>query len=156
MLRLSRLTDYAVVVLIRLSESERGHAADAVQTSPGIAAVTGVPEPTVAKVLKALTCAGLVASQRGARGGYRLARPLGAISICDVIAAVDGPIALTACVDGGIGGCDVASLCAVKGRWDLVNAVIRDALHRITLAEMRTASVPPALRPPAAAPAAAE
>ncbi|HET9019283.1 MAG TPA: Rrf2 family transcriptional regulator, partial [Acetobacteraceae bacterium] len=121
MLRLSKLTDYAVVVLIRLCEGERGGADDPVQTSPGIATATGVPEPTVAKVLKALAGDGLVVSQRGARGGYRLARPLDAISISDVIRAVDGPIALTACVDGGAGGCDVESLCAVKGRWDLVN-----------------------------------
>ncbi len=151
MLRLSKLTDYAVVVLIRLSEGERAPARccaeDAVQTSPGIANATGVPEPTVAKVLKALAGAGLVVSQRGARGGYRLARPLSEIAVADVITAVDGPIALTACVDGGAGGCDVQSLCAVRGRWDLVNAAIREALTGITLAEMREASVPPAFRP---------
>jgi Rrf2 family protein len=105
-----------------------------------------VPEPTVAKVLKALAGANLVASQRGAHGGYRLARPLDTISVADVISAVDGPIALTACVDGGAGGCDVQSMCAVKGRWDLVNAAIRGALTAITLADMRHASVPPALR----------
>lgn len=156
MLRLSKLTDYAVVVLIRLAEGERGGADDPVQTSPGIASATGVPEPTVAKVLKALGGDGLVLSQRGARGGYRLARPLDAISISDVIRAVDGPIALTACVDGGAGGCDVEGLCAVKGRWDLVNEAIRGALNKITLAEMRAASIPPALRVPFPAPAAAE
>ena len=154
MLRLSKLTDYAVVVLLRLAEGERG-GEDAVQTSPGIAAATGVPEPTVAKVLKALTCGGLVASQRGARGGYRLARPLDGIAISDVITVVDGPIALTACVDGGAGGCDVQGMCAVKGRWDLVNDAIRGALNQITLAEMRAASVPPALRVPQAVRAAA-
>ena len=97
-----------------------------VQTSPGIAAATGVPEPTVAKVLKALTSAGLVASQRGARGGYRLLARWRQIAIADVIAAIDGPIALTACVDGAT---DAAArsqgLCAVKGRWDLVNDAIR-------------------------------
>jgi FeS assembly SUF system regulator len=150
MLRLSKLTDYAVVVLIRLSEGERMplrcNGEGAVQTSPGIAAVTGVPEPTVAKVLKALAAAGLVVSQRGARGGYRLARPLGQIAVADVISAVDGPIALTACVDGGAGGCDVQSMCAVRGRWDLVNDAIRTALTGITLAEMREASVPRAFR----------
>src|SRR4051794_35825658 len=100
MLRLSKLTDYAVVVLVRLSTG------DVIQTSPGIAAAIGIPEPTVAKVLKALAGSGLVASQRGARGGYRLARPLSGIPIVDVIAAVEGPIALTACVDGGSGECD--------------------------------------------------
>ena len=97
MLRLSKLTDYAVVVLTRLAH------VDSLATSPGIAAATGVPEPTVTKVLKAMTQAGLVVSQRGARGGYRLARPLAAIPISDVIVALEGPIALTACVDGAQG-----------------------------------------------------
>jgi FeS assembly SUF system regulator len=157
MLKLSKLTDYAVVVLIRLSESERATGgcgcADAVQTSPGIAAATGVPEPTVAKVLKALAGANLVVSQRGARGGYRLARPITAIAVADVISAVDGPIALTACVDGGAGDCDMQNMCAVRGRWDLVNEAIRGALTGITLADMREASIPLAFRAlPALAP----
>jgi FeS assembly SUF system regulator len=157
MLRLSKLTDYAVVVLIRLAESEQScrPVKEDMQTSPGIAAATGVPEPTVAKVLKALAGADLVASQRGSRGGYRLARPLGAITVADVIAAIDGPIALTACVDGGAGNCDVEGLCAVKGRWDLVNAAMRDALTGITLVDLRAASVPPALRVPQTVAAAA-
>lgn len=143
MLRVSKLTDYAVVVLARLSGD------GAMQTSPALAHLTGVPEPTVAKVLKALGAAGMVASQRGARGGYRLMRPLETISVADVIAAVDGPIALTACVDGSLNGCDVSSLCALKGRWDLVNDSIRQALAGITLAEMRDASIPYAFRIPA-------
>jgi FeS assembly SUF system regulator len=142
MLRLSKLTDYAVVVLVRLGSG------DGVQTSPGISAATGIPEPTVAKVLKALAGSGLVASQRGARGGYRLMRPLGAIPIADVIAAIDGPIALTACVDGGTGVCEVERICPVRGRWDPVNDAIHQALSAITLAEMREAAVPRAFRVP--------
>lgn len=147
MLRLSKLTDYAVVVLMRLGDGD-GRGCDCVQTTPCIAGATGVPEPTVAKVLKALSSGGLVSSLRGARGGYRLLKPLHAISVADVIVAIDGPIALTACVDGMIGGCEVQSLCAVKGRWDLVNASIHQALGAITLADMREASVPPAFRVP--------
>lgn len=146
MLRLSKLTDYAVVVLIRLHEGDRG--CDGVQTSPGISTVTGVPEPTVAKVLKALSSAGLVTSQRGARGGYRLLTPLAEITVAHVITAMDGPIALTACVDGSSSACDVQHVCAVKGRWDLVNDAIHAALCAITLADMRDASVPPAFRVP--------
>ncbi len=131
MLRLSKLTDYAVVVLVRL-ESRGG-----VSTSPSLAQETGIPEPTVAKVLKALSAAGLVASQRGARGGYRLAAMLEQIPVERVITAIDGPIALAACVDGAVGGCEAQGLCPVRGRWDPVNAAIRAALTRITLAEMR-------------------
>jgi len=131
MLRLSKLTDYAVVVLVRLSR-ETG-----VQTSPGIAATTGIPEPTVAKVLKTLAAGGLVASQRGARGGYRLLRPLAAIPVADVIAAVDGPIALTACVEGSVVECESQCMCPMRGRWDPVNDAIQQALTNITLADMQ-------------------
>jgi len=88
----------------------------------------------------------MVMSQRGAHGGYRLSKPLQAIAVADVIAAIDGPIALTACVDGHTGSCDVQSVCAVKGRWDLVNDAIHRALSHITLADMRAASVPLAFR----------
>jgi FeS assembly SUF system regulator len=143
MLRLSKLTDYAVVVLVRLSR------ADGVQTSPGIAASTGIPEPTVAKVLKTLAASGLVASQRGARGGYRLMRSLAAIPVGDVIEAVDGPIALTACVDGSAVECESRGLCPMHGRWDPVNDAIQQALSMITLADMQEASIPRAFRLPA-------
>ena len=135
MFRLSKLTDYAVVVLVRLARDS------AVQTSPGIAAAVGLPEPTVAKVLKAMTPGGLVVSQRGARGGYRLGRPLSAIPVSDVISAIDGPIALTACVVGG--GCESGHVCPMRGRWDPVNAAIRAALGAISLADMEAARLPP-------------
>jgi FeS assembly SUF system regulator len=142
MLRLSKLTDYAVVVLVRLSGME------GVQTSPGIAAATGIPEPTVAKVLKTLAAGDLVASQRGAKGGYRLNRHLSAIPIADVIAAIDGPIALTACVDGSASECESQGLCPMRGRWDPVNDAIQKALSGITLADMQKGR-PPAFRVPA-------
>jgi FeS assembly SUF system regulator len=140
--RLSKLTDYAVVVLVRLSGME------GVQTSPGVAAATGIPEPTVAKVLKTLAAGDLVSSQRGAKGGYRLNRDLSAIPIADVIAAVDGPIALTACVDGSATNCESQGLCPMRGRWDPVNDAIYKALSSITLADMQAAPLP-AFRIPA-------
>jgi FeS assembly SUF system regulator len=143
MLRLSKLTDYAVVVLVRLAAS------NCVETSPCIASATGIPEPTVAKVLKTLAAGGLVTSQRGARGGYRLMRPLGAIPISDVITAIDGPIALTACVEASVSGCEAERLCPVRGRWDPVNEAIQQALSSITLSDMQEASVPRAFRVPA-------
>ena len=150
MLRLSKLTDYAVVVLVRLSQANPGEDAPhtSPQTSPGIATAIGIPEPTVAKVLKALAGSGLVVSQRGARGGYRLARPLAAIPVSDVIAAIDGPIALTACVDGALIACETSSLCPVAGRWDLVNTAIHAALSAITLADMAESAIPRAFRLP--------
>ncbi len=138
MLRLSKLADYAVVVLVRLSKDAP------CQTSPGVSATVGIPEPTVAKVLKALATAGLVTSQRGARGGYRLAQPLSQISVAAVVTAIDGPIALTACVEGSSVGCEAECTCPVRGRWDLVNIAIREALSAISLADM--AAVTPRAR----------
>jgi FeS assembly SUF system regulator len=139
MFRLSKLTDYAVVVLVRLAHA--GVCSSAVQTSPGISAATGIPEPTVAKVLKTMAGKGLVTSLRGAHGGYRLNRALASIKVADVIEAIDGPIALTACVDGG--DCESQCLCPMRGRWDPVNAAIRQALGRITLADMESAAMAP-------------
>jgi FeS assembly SUF system regulator len=130
MLRLSKLADYAVVVLVRLAHGEP------VQTSPGIAAVTGVPEPTVAKVLKALAAGGLVTSQRGARGGYRLVRPLASIPVADVISAIDGPVHLTACVEGSHTKCEAENGCACRGGWDPVNEAVMQALGTISLADI--------------------
>ena len=133
MLRLSKLTDYAVVVLAGLDRAERSSRVVAV---PEIALASGLMEPTVAKVLKILGQAGLVQGLRGAHGGYRLSRALNEITLSEVIVAFDGPIALTACVDGAIGGCDAEAMCPVRGRWDPVNRAIRDALADVTVADL--------------------
>ncbi|QXM24577.1 SUF system Fe-S cluster assembly regulator [Elioraea tepida] len=133
MFRLSKMSDYAVVVLSELGRE----GAEAKRSAADLAAATGIAEPTVAKVLKLLGAAGLVTSQRGAQGGYRIARPLARTAIADVIIAVEGPIALTACVDGATGACEAESCCPVRGRWDPVNSAIRRALSEITLADMQ-------------------
>ena len=142
MLRLSKMTDYAVVVLARLDGAEDG----GMLTAPGLAALTGLGEPTVAKVLKLLAHGGLVEGRRGASGGYRLVRPLEAIPLTEVITTVDGPIALTACVDNAAGLCDAEALCPVRGRWDPVNDAIRRALSGISIADL--ARVPAVLPHP--------
>jgi len=139
-LRLSKLTDYAVVLLARLEDAE----GDAVMTAPGLAAGSGLAEPTVSKVLKLLAHAGLVEGRRGATGGYRLTKPLADMPLSAVIEAIDGPVALTACVDNAIGFCDVEAGCPVRGRWDPVNEAIRQALAGITVAQL---SGPPAIVP---------
>ena len=136
MLRLSKLTDYAVAVLARLGETQASGKPDALRTAPDLAAATGLGEPTVAKILKMLSQACLVEVLRGARGGYRLTRPLDRIGVAEVIVAMDGPIALTACIDGASGCCDAEALCPVRGRWDPVNEAIRNALSGITLADL--------------------
>jgi len=144
MVRLSKLADYAVVVLLRLGTGAT------VQTASGLAVVTGIPEPTVAKVLKLLAGGRLAVSSRGARGGYRLARPLDQVSVAEVITVIDGPIALTACVEGATTSCEVSRICAVRGRWAVVNDAVRRALEAISLAELHR------LPAPAAIPVAAE
>ena len=130
MLKLSRLTDYAVVILVRLAEQKDG------ATSSLLALETGLSETTVAKVLKILSRCDLVLSRRGVKGGYKLARSLSEISVASVIMAMDGKIALTACVDGG--GCHNGVLCGLQGRWDIINHVIRTAFEEISLEDMRT------------------
>ena len=147
MLRLSKLADYAVVVLVRLADGDR------VQTSPGIALITGLPEPTVAKVLKALATNGLVASQRGARGGYRLTRPLASMHVADVVAAIDGPVHITACVEGSPTSCDAEHVCSCRGGWDKVNEAVMQALGTISLADIAPAGVQPRTRTQPALPA---
>ena len=131
MFKLNRLTDYAVVALAHMV---RGGAR--VQTAPQIARECGVPLPTISKILAALGQAGIVQAQRGAAGGYTLARPAAAISMADVIEALEGPIALTACVEGTEEHCVVETLCPMRGNWNRVNRAIRTALDGVTLAEM--------------------
>lgn len=133
MIRLSKLTDYAIVVM-----SEMGRRPDATHTVAQLAERTGVPAPTVAKLMKSLTPAGLMRSQRGASGGYVLAQPPAEITIAAIVVALDGPIALTACVDGADDQCGVETLCPMRGGWEKINRAIRAALESVTLADMMT------------------
>jgi FeS assembly SUF system regulator len=142
MIRLNRLTDYAVVVLARMARSDED-----VQTAPHLARETGIPLPTVAKTLTMLARDGLVTSQRGVAGGYALSRPAEMITMADIIAALEGPIALTACVDGAKGNCEVESFCTMRGHWDQVNRAIRQALDGLSLADMARAPELPGLAP---------
>jgi FeS assembly SUF system regulator len=131
MLRLNRITDYAVVVLSQMArEPER------LVTAPQLAEDTQVPQPTVAKVLKALARGGVLTSHRGANGGYTLARAPAAITMLEVLRALEGPVSLTDCVDGAEGDCNVERLCPMRGNWDRVNEAISGALQSVTLADM--------------------
>ena len=142
MIRLSKLADYAVVMLSYMAARE-----GEVYTTARLAERSAVPEPTAAKVLKLLARSALLESQRGSNGGYGLARPAAEITVADIIVAVDGPIALTACVEGSSDHCGVEQLCSMRGNWNRVNRAIRDALEDVTLADM---AVPFAAAPVAA------
>jgi FeS assembly SUF system regulator len=130
-IRLSKLADYGIVLMTHLAR-HRGRQ----QAAPEIAAATAVPQPTASKILKALTRAELLASQRGAHGGYGLARDAGEITVAEIIEALDGPIALTQCIESGPGECDIERLCPARTNWRRINRAIREALDGITLAEM--------------------
>jgi len=150
MFKLNRLTDYAVVVMAELAKEPA-----AMRAAGQIAADSGVPLPTVAKVLNLLARDGLVVPHRGATGGYNLSRPADQISVAEIVQSIEGPIALTACVEGALAQCDMEIHCAMRGNWDKVNQVIHQALNTLTLADMTPCSTAPADFVPPAPPLAA-
>ena len=130
MLRISRLTDYATVVLATLAE-EPGR----VQTATALAEHTRIAAPTVSKLLKQLQRANLVTSTRGLHGGYQLARPATEISAADILDALEGPVALTDCA-AGHGHCGIEETCQVGRVWQRLNTAIRRSLSEVTLAQL--------------------
>ncbi len=130
MLRLSRLTDYATVILSFMAENSAK-----TLTAQEISEVTGVALPTVSKILKRLVKAKVLSSLRGAKGGYRLARAPEKITVAAIIDALEGPIALTECSSSKT-SCEQAKGCHIQGRWNLINQRIFNALESVTLADM--------------------
>lgn len=131
MIRLSRLADYGVVLACHMAAR-----ADHCHNAFDLAAATGLPAPTVSKLLAAMARAGVLLSQRGAKGGYRLAQAPTAITAADIVSAVDGPIALTVCIEHGAGACDVEPLCPTRNGWRRINDAVRDAMKSVSLAEL--------------------
>jgi FeS assembly SUF system regulator len=119
--------------------------ADRCHNAFDLASSTGLPAPTVSKLLAALARAGILVSHRGAKGGYRLARTPAQISAADIVSAVDGPIALTVCIEHGDGYCDVEAVCPTRKGWRRINNAIRQAFEAVSLAEMALA--PPVVMP---------
>jgi FeS assembly SUF system regulator len=141
MLRISRLTDYATVLLAVLaSEPER------VQTAAALAEQTHIAAPTVSKLLKQLQRAGLVSSTRGLHGGYQLARPAAQISAAAILDALEGPVALTDC-SVGHGQCEIEETCRVGRVWQRLNLAIRRALYDVSLAQLAGLDTPPSRLP---------
>jgi len=139
-MRLSSLADYAIVVM-----SAAARADDARVSATDIAVQTGVPLPTAQKLLGRLAGAGLLDSARGTAGGFALARPAEKISLADIVEAVEGPIAMTACVEEGEGrhDCALESSCRVRPHWGAVNRAIRGALAGVTLTSLSQETPPP-------------
>ena len=136
MLRLNRMTDYAILVLGALARRHGETLA-----SGHLATVTELAQPTVAKVLKMLLAADLVETQRGVRGGYRLMKVLAHISLVDIVEAMEGPIAVTDCIEGARHPCAASNCCCMRKHWNHVNLAIRRALMDVTLEDL-TSPVP--------------
>ncbi len=139
MLKISRITDYGVVLVTRLAALE---GAD-VCSVRDLARETGIPQPTASKILKQLARDGIVASERGAQGGYRLARRPEEMSVAEVITALEGPIGVTECgTHEADDDCELSGRCGVRGNWQRINEAIAAALRDITLAEMAQPPAP--------------
>ena len=140
-MRLSSLADYAVVMMSAAARAGCGARVSATT----LAERTGVPLPTAQKLMQRLTGAGLLTSVRGSAGGFRLTRPAAAISLADIIEAVEGPIAMTTCVDAKVGSglrdnCALDQRCQTKAHWPIINTAVRGALASVSLTHLAGAS----------------
>ncbi len=135
-MRLSSFADYAVVVMAAAAR----HAPGTKLSATMLSAETGVPLPTAQKLMGKLAGAGLLASTRGAAGGFELARATDAVSLADIIEAVEGPIALTSCVDDLRHDCALEQACKVKPHWGVVNEAVRGAFSAVSLASLSSPS----------------
>ena len=135
MIRMNKLTDYGVVLLTTFAR-DPGQGISARELSLR----TGIPQPTVVKLLKTLLKAGLLVSQRGTKGGYSLSRSPEEIPVSTIVEALEGPVAITECNVPGT--CEHERRCPARPNWTAVNEVIHEALSRLTLAQM-TRPAPP-------------
>lgn len=150
MFRLSNLADYALVLLSHVANGSSAATGGPV-SARDLAAASGLPAPTVSKVLKRLVRATLLKSHRGAHGGYVLARPTDGISVADVVEAFDGPVALTRCTAGAHAGdcstparpthhCGLLARCPTRAAWASVNRTVVAALSQLTLQDIHQAA----------------
>lgn len=141
MLRVSRLTDYACVLMSCLASGSR-----AVVSATDLAERVRLELPTVSKLMKRMGRAGLVESFRGAQGGYRLARAPESITLADIVTAMEGPIGMTEC-SVHVGRCGFESHCGARSNWRRVSDIVVAALQGVTLADMQPpARLPQSLR----------
>jgi len=131
MLRISKITDYGIVLLTELARGEPGepHAAR------GLSQAVELPLPVVSKTLKALARRGLLVSHRGARGGFSLARKPERIAVSEVIDALEGPVGLTECTLAD-SECQREAICGVREPWQRINGVIVQALRQVSVADL--------------------
>lgn len=131
-MRLSSLTDYAVVMMAAAAR----HGPAARLSATALAEETGVPVPTAQKLMGRLAGAGLLTSARGTGGGFRLARAAPSISLADIVEAVEGPIALTSCAEYGRHDCALETACQVRPHMSAASGAVRNALKAVTLDQL--------------------
>ena len=131
-MRLSNMADYAVVTMAATAR----HCGGARISATELAAETGIALPTTQKLVSILSKAGLLRATRGTGGGIQLARPAAAITLADIIEAVEGPIAMTACVETGRHDCAMEGHCNVQPHWGMVNTAVRGALADVSLSTL--------------------
>jgi FeS assembly SUF system regulator len=131
MIRISRITDYGIVLMAHLAERDE----DTPRNAREVAESTQLPLPVVSKILKALAREGLLVSHRGTKGGYSLARDSREIFVTEMLGALEGPFGLTECTLHP-GACPQESNCQVREPWQRINRVVHDALAHITLADL--------------------
>jgi FeS assembly SUF system regulator len=131
-MRLSNMADYAVVVMSAASRHCGGLRTSATE----LASETGIALPTVQKLVSILTKGGLLRSVRGAGGGIQLGRPAAAITLADIIEAVEGPIAMTNCLNATTCSCAIEPDCNMKPHWAIVNNAVRSALSDVSLSSL--------------------
>ena len=136
-MRLSHLADYAVVLMTAAARRPAGARLSATE----LAGETGVPLPTTQKLMGQLAASGLLTSARVVSGGFALSRVATEISLADIVEAVEGPIAMTACVEAGKHDCGVEQTCRVKPHWNAVNTAMRGALAGVTLESLAAEAV---------------
>lgn len=131
MLKLSKKSDYGLIAVRYLASKEAGGACNTKE----IAKAYGIPAELLAKVLQKLVKNGLLVSQHGVEGGYKLARDPSSVTAFDVIRAIDGPVLITSC-ETARGQCSQASTCTVREPLNKVNEVIAKALSSVTMASL--------------------
>src|SRR5215472_4570350 len=132
MIRLGKLTDYGLLLMCQIARGPFGNT----HTARELAGECRIPLPTVSKLLRILLQNGLLVSHRGINGGYVLARQPELIAITEIIAALEGPFALTECGSADAGFCDLESSCLVKDNQRIISHAIRVALERVTLSDL--------------------
>ena len=143
MIRIAKLTDYAIVLLTYVARNRKR----SVHAARDLATESHLPVPTVSKILKCLSRGGLLVSHRGVAGGYSLAKAPGAINLAEIIAVMEGPVALTECSTSCPGLCEIEPVCPVRNNWRKINDVVVRSLENLTLLDMTEPLPKPSIEP---------